>query len=378
MDMSDFNKWVSVFGNAVSITENRPEQYSKNITLRYPVGMPFDAKSIRFTFDNYCGTEPVTLTSTTFFENEEIKEITFGGKTSVTIPAGQTVVSDEIVYEVRANSEISVSFYLGDYTQMRSGVYTQGCRSGGMYAIGDYTHTCDIPIECSRNTNINYFLTNVSVLTTSDKEAVVCYGDSITAQDWADELYELCIANGLNKAIIRRATSGSRILREYSCITYESYGLKGTKRFMHEVPTDGSNTLIIQQGINDIIHPVGIEVNPFRPMSDLPTKDELIDGLKWYIDSAKELGFKVYVGTLLPIKGWRTYAPFRDELKDAYNDFIRNTSMIDGVIDFDKAVRNPEDVVAFLPEFDSGDHLHPSREGYKAMAKAAYEVISRG
>ena len=38
----------------------------------------------------------------------------------------------------------------------------------------------------------------------------------------------------------------------------------------------GADAVLIQHGINDIIHPVGIEVNPFRPWSDLPTAQGLI------------------------------------------------------------------------------------------------------
>ena len=128
--------------------------------------------------------------------------------------------------------------------------------------------------------------------------------------------------------------------------------------------------MLIQQGINDIIHPVGTEVNPFRPMSDLPTVEELIEGLKYYIKEARSYGYKVYVGTLLPIEGWRTYAPFREEMRNAYNNWIRTTDLIDGCVDFDKAVCNPERPSAFLPEYDSGDHLHPSAAGYKKMAEA--------
>ena len=169
-------------------------------------------------------------------------------------------------------------------------------------------------------------------------------------------------------AIIRRATSGSRILREYHCLTYESYGLMGAKRFAHEVPTDGADAVIIQQGINDIIHPVGTQVNPFRPMSDLPTADELISGLKTYITQARGMGLRVYVGTLLPMGGWRTDAPFRQDLRHAYNDFIRMTELIDGCIDFDRALRDPANPDFFLPEYDSGDHLHPSKVGYQRMA----------
>ena len=106
---------------------------------------------------------------------------------------------------------------------------------------------------------------------------LLCYGDSITAQSWPDYLSLRLQEEGIsNASVIRRAASGTRILRQYECITYDSYGLKGTNRFHHEVPTAGADTLIIQQGINDIIHPVGIDVNPFRPMSDLPAADELI------------------------------------------------------------------------------------------------------
>ena len=189
---------------------------------------------------------------------------------------------------------------------MRSSVYVSGPLSGGQYTIGDQTEVAEFPIDICKKTNIYYFLSNVSLYTHKDNRAVVCYGDSITAQAWPDYLSLRCQHDELSHtAIIRRATSGSRILREYHNITYESYGLMGTHRFDHEVPTVGADTVIIQQGINDIIHPVGTDVNPFRPMSDLPTATQLIDGLKWYIDKARSYGYRVYVGTLLPIRGWR-------------------------------------------------------------------------
>ena len=364
------NHWASIWGNAVSIGENRPESYGKNITLRYPIYSVFDGDKIRLTFDNYCGTDAICIEKTTILIDGRFYPVTFHGNKQCFIPAGELQVSDEINCPVKKGFFFKVSFYLKDFTQMRSMVYTSGPLSGGLYATGDQTECEDIPITISRNTNYNYFLSNVSVYTSQENRTVVCYGDSITAQDWPDYLSLRCKDEGYdNTAIIRRATSGSRILREYDCITYESYGLKGSKRFMHEVPTDGADTVIIQQGINDIIHPVGEEVNPFRPMSDLPTVEELIEGLTTYISQARELGLKVYVGTLLPIEGWRTYAPFREELRHAYNEWIRHTDLIDGVIDFDKAVCDPDNPTAFLPIYDSGDHLHPSAAGYRRMAE---------
>ena len=367
--MHDYQHWVSVWGNAVSVAENRPERYAKDITIRYPILIPFSGTGLRLTFDNYCGTESITLNKVTVLHNGVFHPIFFGGSREVTIGARDRVVSDALAVNITESELIDVSFYLKDFTLMRSVVYTRGPLSEGLYANGDETENADINPDTSRATHLCYFLSNVSVLTARENRAIVCYGDSITAQDWPDELAMRCFIQGHTKtAVIRRATSGSRILRQYNCITYESYGLSGENRFVHEVPTDGADTVIIQQGINDIIHPVGSEVNVFRPMSDLPTVEELIEGLKTYIAQARSFGYKVYVGTLLPMGGWRTDAPFRQEMRHAYNEFIRTTDLIDGCIDFDKALEDPEKPNWFRKEYDSGDHLHPSKAGYERMA----------
>lgn len=367
--MNHDQRWVSVWGNAVSVAENRPERYAKNITIRYPIHIPFHGSAVRLTFDNYCGTEPVTLNKTTVFYGGAFYPVGFGGSREVTIPPGEKAVSDPLEVKLNEGEIIQVSFYLEDFTLMRSVVFACGPLSEGMYANGDETENTKIDILTSRKTHLFYFLSNVSVLTRRENRTIVCYGDSITAQDWPDFLALRCFNEGyLNTAIIRRATSGSRILRQYDCLTYESYGLSGSNRFAHEVPTDGADTVIIQQGINDIIHPVGEAVNVFRPMSDLPTVEQLVEGLKTYIAQARSFGYKVYVGTLLPMGGWRTDAPFRQEMRHAYNEFIRTTGLIDGCIDFDKALRDPEKPDWFLPEYDSGDHLHPSKRGYERMA----------
>ncbi len=368
--------WAAIFGNAVSIAENRPERYAKNITLRYPIRVPFSGTALRLTFDNYCGTEPVTLNRTTLLVRGAFLPVTFGGGKSVTLDAGENAVSDPVEVSLAAGETVHVSFYLQDFTLMRSVVFTCGPLSGGLYANGDETETLDIDLNTSRATKLNYFLSNVSLLTEKENRTIVCYGDSITAQNWPDDLQIRCAKEGFqHTAIVRRAASGTRILREYTCLTYESYGLMGCHRFLHEVPTDGADAVIIQQGINDIIHPVGTEVNVFRPMSDLPTVEELIDGLKTYIAQARKMGMRVYVGTLIPMGGWRTDAPFRQTMRHAYNDFIRQTDLIDGCIDFDMALRDPENPDWFLPEYDSGDHLHPSKKGYQRMAAEVPEEL---
>ena len=368
--MGRMQRWVSVWGNAVSVAENRPERYAKDITIRYPIHVPFCGDALRLTFDNYCGTEAITLNKITVFYGGVFYPVLVQGKREAAIPAGEKMVTDPLDIQLNEGEVIQVSFYLADFTLMRSVVFACGPLSEGLYANGDQTENAHIDILSSRRTQLFYFLSNVSVRTDGENRAIVCYGDSITAQDWPDYLAMRCFQEGYTKtAVIRRATSGSRILREYHCLTYESYGLMGSNRFDHEVPTDGADTVIIQQGINDIIHPVGEQVNVFRPMSDLPTVEQLIEGLKTYIAQARSYGYRVYVGTLLPMGGWRTDAPFRQEMRHAYNQFIRTTDLIDGCIDFDKALQDPGNPDWFAPEYDSGDHLHPSKAGYERMAR---------
>lgn len=380
------NQWISMWGNAVSIAEHRPESYAKNITLRYPIYVPFDGEGLRFTFDNYCGVENIDITRATVgishasildkigltcpVSESKIHDITFFSSPDVTIFPKDYVISDPIFLDLKAGDTICVSLYFKDYTSMRSAVLVTGPLSKGFFCIGDATHDGRLPLELTKTTNWFYFLSNIEILSSQKNHTILCYGDSITAQSWPDYLMLRAASNSNNHtAVIRRAVSGTRVLRQYDCITYQSYGLKGKNRFLHEAPAAGCDTIIIQQGINDIIHPVGIEQNPFRPMSDLPTAAELIDGLKWYIEEAKNLNYKVYLGTLLPFKGWRTYAPFREELRNQVNEWIRTTTLIDGCIDFDLTLRDDLDPSSFRAGYDSGDHLHPSTRAYKAMAK---------
>ncbi len=381
-------KYVTTWGNAVSIADRRPENYAKNLTLRYPIRPMFDGDRLKLTFDNFCGTEPVTISRIYVADSadsgrgiveETNTQVTFdNGCGSVTIPAGEAAVSDAVCFPVRRGNDISVSMYFEEFTLMRSAVLITGPLSKGYYAVGDHAQRGMLPLELTRNTNWFYFLSNVEIETEGADRAVVCYGDSITSQAWPDYLtLRLFQEDIAHTAIVRRAASGTRILRQYDNITYESYGLKGSIRFPREARVSGADTVIIQQGINDIIHPVGVEVNPFRPWSDLPTADDLIRGLQQYNCQAREYGLAVYIGTLLPIYGWRTYEPFRDELRCAVNEWIRRTPEIDGCIDFDRALCDSVNPAAFAQGYDSGDHLHPSDSAYERMAAEVPEILLR-
>ncbi len=385
-------KWVSIWGNAMSIAEHRPEGYAKDITLRYPVYIPFSGEALRFTFDNYCGKEPIVISKATVavfsgsmterigltcpVEKSTISDITFFSSSDVTILPKDFVVSDPVYLNVAAGDAVCISIYFSKFTSMQSAVLITGPLSKGFFSFGNQTAEPLLPINETKSTNWFYFLSNIELFTSSENHSVICYGDSITAQSWPDYLTLRTRENTVNHtAIVRRAASGTRILRQYECITYDSYGLKGKNRFSHEAPVSGADTIIIQQGINDIIHPVGSNINPFRPMSDLPTAAVLIDGLKWYIEESRKLHYKVYLGTLLPIRGWRTFEPFREEIRHNVNTWIRSSSEIDGFIDFDYILRDDDEIPGFKKEYDSGDHLHPSSKGYRDMALAVPKAL---
>lgn len=370
---------MTAWGNATSIAEHKPESYARNLTLRYPVRLFLSGQALRIRLDNFCGTEAVTVTSAQFAEGcggdgiltDTAVSLTFDGKECVTIPAGGAVCSDAVSFPIQAGKDYAVSLYFAEFTQMRSGLVITGPLSGGYFAEGNQAGMGHLDVNTSKKTNMLYFLTDIELLCDADCKTVICYGDSITAQAWPDILSARAfeISDG-KTAIIRRAACGTRILRQYDNITYDSYGLKGSIRFPREVIACGAESVIIQHGINDIIHPVGVEVNPFRPWSDLPTAQEMIDGLRQYIAIAREHGLSVYLGTLLPIEGWRTYEPFRDVLRCEVNDWMRTTTEADGCIDFAAAVCDAAHPARFADGCDSGDHLHPSMLAYEKMAGA--------
>lgn len=365
--MSNETKWVAAWGTATSISDRKEAVWAKNLTLRYPIFIPFSGTQIRLRLSNLTGTEMVSIEKVVV-RNANNEQALIG---PISIAPGQETNTTPITLSVASGEKLYVSLYLKDFTQMNAGTLVTGPLSGGQYAYGDYAEAEELPAELTRPTNWYYFLNTIDVLTDAENHAIICYGDSITAQSWPDYLQlQLWEEGKQNVSVIRRAVCGTRILRQYDCITYQAYGLKGATRFPIEMNTAGADTVIIQHGINDIIHPVGVESNRWRPWSDLPTVQDLINGYETiYLEHARQLNYKIYVGTLLPIEGWRTYGTMREEMRQTFNSYLRTQCRCDGVIDFDAAVCDQERPTSFAPGFDSGDHLHPSEKAYKRMAE---------
>jgi lysophospholipase L1-like esterase len=148
------------------------------------------------------------------------------------------------------------------------------------------------------------------------------------------------------------------------------FGRAALERFDRDVlATAGVRHLVVFIGINDIGHPGTGTI----PASEEPTPDELVAGYRRLIARAHEKGIAIYGATLTPFEGTTFpgyYTPAKEQVRQAVNHWIRSSGEFDGVIDFDRALRDPGRPSRLLPAYDSGDHLHPNDRGMQAMADA--------
>lgn len=376
-------KWVAVWTTAPSFGEQREHNYAHDITLRYFIKTAIAGEQIRMTFSNHCSKNDVTLDKITVapcandvVDVSKAVALTFGGKAECNIAAGGETVSDAVDFKLDAGERFAVSIYLGGYVDMTTACASSGPSHKYAYATGDCTDLAEFPATCCDGMGYCYFLSEVDLLAHEKCRNILAFGDSITAQSWPEHLLEKVIEKGIaDISVTRRAVSGSRVLRQYDCMRFARYGLKGDDRFVREIKTAGVDTVMILHGVNDIIHPEYNDQTGFRPISDLPTVEELCEGLRFYADTAHKAGLKVYIGTIMPIMGWRSYEDFREPIRQDVNEWIRTADCFDGVVDFDLEMKDSQNRLMFKAEYDSGDHLHPSWEGAKKMAEMVYDKL---
>ena len=63
-------------------------------------------------------------------------------------------------------------------------------------------------------------------------------------------------------------------------------------------------------------------------------------------------------------------APANEVDRQKINAWILAPGNFDAVVDFAKVIADPQDATKMAPQFDSGDHLHPSPAGYKTMGES--------
>jgi lysophospholipase L1-like esterase len=202
---------------------------------------------------------------------------------------------------------------------------------------------------------------------------IICFGDSITAGPYPSFLAGRLAARRRTKVeVVNEGIGGNRILHDSPPQFGPAYGPAGVTRFQAAISAHpGARVVVVLEGINDILHPGWV-----TPMSDSVTAPELISGLQLYIRYAHAAGLKILGGTILPFAGCclknGTVSPpdwsARESKRQAVNRWIRQGGAFDGVIDFDRLMRDPLRPRRIRPAYDSGDHLHPNTAGYRAMA----------
>jgi lysophospholipase L1-like esterase len=100
----------------------------------------------------------------------------------------------------------------------------------------------------------------------------------------------------------------------------------------------------------------------------------MIAGLKQFAVRGQARGIRVIGSTLTPFENETflpgAWTPERENTRQVVNEWVREGGAFDAVIDFDRALRNPEHPTSMLPIYDCGDHLHPSDLGYNKMGDA--------
>jgi lysophospholipase L1-like esterase len=289
--------------------------------------------------------------------------LSFGGHSSVTIPANGLMLSDEVSMDVSPLSTVSVSLYVADQE-----LAIRTCHDLGMstnyVAKGDSTGAPQM--KNARTTGAWNFVKGIDVRAEKGAFAVVAFGDSITdgygSTKDANHRWPDYFAGRLQKqpntariAVLNEGISGNRVLRN-------EIGPNAIARFDRDVlARSGARYLIILEGINDINWDDG---------SQDASAEELIVGISQLITRAHAHGIIVFAATLTPYAGTEGFSEKGDAVRTALNTWYRTSGAVDGVIDFDKATRDPAKPSAFNPAYDSGDHLHPGDAGYEAMANS--------
>jgi lysophospholipase L1-like esterase len=302
------------------------------------------------------------------------RALTFGGKPVVTIPKGRSTLSDPVAMDVAALQELAVSLYLPQGTGP-STVHGIGLQTAYLVEGDDLTAAPSLPP--GETDDSRYFLTDVEVAAAPDAGALVAFGDSVTdgvgsPQDgnarWPDALAARLQAEpGLTSlAVVNAGIAGNRILNDG---VDPFIGPSALSRFDRDaLDKPGVRWVVLLQGINDITA-AGMLTAP----QDKVSAQQIIDGLKTLVARAHRRGVKVCGATLLPrggSTGPRRQTPEGEAKRQAVNAWIRGAGAFDAVVDFEKVVQDPAHPDRLRPDFDSGDHTHPSAAGYQAMAAA--------
>lgn len=354
-----------------------PFVHFTNQTLRQIVRTSVGGSRLRVVLSNTFGSAPLTIGAAhiALRESGEViragqgRPLTFSGRSSVTIPANAIVYSDPVALMVPPLSDLAVDVYLPGTTNTPAllAMHTGAFQTSYISETGNHAGAAKLPAVAT--TRSWFLLSRVEVDAADAAGVVVAFGDSITDgaastadtnSRWPDVLARRLLSSPtpLKMGIVNAGIGGNRVLSEGAY----GAGVNALARFeVDALSHPGVTHIIVMEGINDIGN---ARQNP------TPTSQDLIAAHTQLIVRAHARGLKILGATLTPFWGAGYYTDAGEAKRQALNEWIRTSKAYDGVVDFDKATRDPSDPKKMMAAYDSCDHLHPSDAGYKAMGEA--------
>jgi lysophospholipase L1-like esterase len=378
--------WVAVWGLPVNTTDTASFQ---NQTIRVVLRASFGGSRVRIRLSNVNGTQPLTLRDAHIGVAQVGGDVqpgtnvplTFGGSRAVTIPVGESVMSDPAALHVQALEHLAVSVYARGFTGRGTGdgelanYYTAagdhaGDTSGGSFPAAGSPSA----LGATSSVSGSYFVTGVDVYAPNDG-LIVAFGDSITVganasdEGWpywlADRLAQVPAQGGPRLSIIDMGISGNQVTQDNIVA-----GASAEHRLQRDVlDQTGLKAVLMMEGINDIVNFFGTSPVPGATIES---------GLTQITDRVRDAGAGILVSPLTPAgdvtepfpHGYVSTPAGVQERHDV-NNWIRHTSGgYSPLFDFEPVIADPQFPDHLLPAFNSGDNLHPNIAGQRAMANS--------
>jgi len=350
-------------------------------TLRQTLRVTLGGPRFRLRISNAFGGTPLSITAVTVarpaggragvgdVEPGTVRTVSFGGRTSVVVPAGAHLVSDPVEFPLAARSNLTVTLYLAQGQASTAVTSHPGSRTTSHLSAGNHAAATTLPAAV--RVEHWYFISGLEVAASPTAAAVVAVGDSLTDgrgsttdgnDRWPDQLLDRLHAGGVTEvAVLNQGAGGNRVLRD-------GLGPNALARMDRDVlAQSGVRWLVVFEGVNDIGTAAATEAAQKAVVDDLLTAYDQI------VTRAHAHGIRVYGATLTPFGGHDDYddpAGFRESSRQTVNAWIRGSGRFDAVLDFDRAVRDPEEPRRLRPVADTGDHLHLNPTGYRLLAEA--------
>ncbi len=363
--------WVGTWGTAPQLVErhnNPPSPGLANNSLRQIVQVSIGGKKVRLKLTNEFSQETTeikavelaiakTAGSSSEIDEKSTVSLTFDGKASVEIPAGGKAVSDPINFKIGTRQNVAITIHYGSASSTSVSGHP-GSRTTSYLKAGNTTDFTD-----AVKTDHWYNILALEVEAPQKTGAVAILGNSITdgrgsttneQNRWADVLSRRLLGNKATRqvGVLNMGIGGN-------CVLGGGLGPAAVNRYERDLfGQEGVKWIILFEAVNDL----GYARNGEQ------TAQRIIDVYKQIIREAHQKGIRVFGATITPFKGNNYYSDHHEKGRQRLNEWIRTTKMLDGVIDFDQAVGNPQDRKAMQRQFlFENDWLHLNAQGYETM-----------